>query len=50
VDAQILATYPAADLSIERLGDLLNSDRQNFVPRAVQVGPRKRLTSQYESI
>lgn len=37
LDAQILATYPAADLSIDRIGDLLGYDRQDLVPRAAPV-------------
>ncbi|HYK92036.1 MAG TPA: HAD family hydrolase [Acidobacteriota bacterium] len=37
LDPKILAAYPAADLSIERIGALLNYDLQNFVPRAAQV-------------
>lgn len=36
LDPKILASYPAADVSIERIGALLNYDLQNFVPRAVQ--------------
>jgi len=36
LDPKILATYPAADVSIERIGALLNYDLQHFVPRAVQ--------------
>jgi len=37
LDPKILAAYPAADLRIERIGDLLNYDLQNFIPRAAQV-------------
>ena len=37
LDPKILGTYPAADVSIDRIGALLNYDRQDFVPRAVQV-------------
>ncbi len=37
LDPKILATYSAADVSIERIGDLLNYDLQNFVPRAAEV-------------
>ena len=37
LDPKILAACPAADLSIERIGALLNWGRQNFVPRAAQV-------------
>jgi hypothetical protein len=32
LDAKILAAYPAADLSLERIGDLLNSDRTTLQP------------------
>jgi hypothetical protein len=35
-DAKNLATYPAADVSIERIGDLLNYDLQTFTPRAAE--------------
>ncbi|MBZ5537738.1 MAG: HAD family hydrolase [Acidobacteriia bacterium] len=37
LDPKILATYPAADVSIERIGALLNYGRQDFVPRTAQV-------------
>ena len=37
LDPKTLATYPAADVSIERIDALLNYDLQNFVPRATQV-------------
>jgi FMN phosphatase YigB (HAD superfamily) len=37
LDPKILAAYPAADVSIERIGDLLNYNLQNFVPRTAQV-------------
>ena len=37
LDPKILATYSAADVSIERIGDLLNYDLQDFVPRAAEV-------------
>jgi len=37
LDPKILAAYPAADLSLERIGALLNCDLQHFVPRAVQI-------------
>ena len=37
LDPKILAACPAADLSIERIGALLNYGLQNFVPRAAQV-------------
>jgi len=46
LDPKILATCPAPDVSIERIGALLNYDLQNFVPRLAAPGcPRKRLTS-----
>ena len=32
LDPKILAAYPAADLSIERIGDLLDYDLQNAPP------------------
>ena len=32
LDPKILAAYPAADVSIERIGDLLNYDLQDFRP------------------
>jgi FMN phosphatase YigB (HAD superfamily) len=37
LDPKILAVCPAADLSIERIGALLNWGRQDFAPRAAQV-------------
>ena len=37
LDAKVQAEYPAADVSLERIGALLNYDLQNLVPRAVQV-------------
>jgi hypothetical protein len=37
LDPKILATYPAADLSIGRIGDLLNYDLQDFTPQAAKV-------------
>jgi hypothetical protein len=37
LDPKILAACPAADLSIERIGVLLNCGRQDFAPRAAQV-------------
>jgi FMN phosphatase YigB (HAD superfamily) len=37
LDPKILATYPAADVSIERIGDLLNYDLQDFTPQAAKV-------------
>jgi FMN phosphatase YigB (HAD superfamily) len=33
LDPKILATCPAADASIDRIGDLLNCDRRDFEPR-----------------
>lgn len=37
LDPRILAAYPAADLSIERIGALLNYNLQDFVPQAAHV-------------
>ena len=37
LDPKILAAYPAADVSIERIGDLLNYNLQKLVPRAALV-------------
>ncbi len=37
LDPRILAAYPAADLSIERIGALLNYDPQNMIARAPRV-------------
>jgi len=37
LDQKILATFPAADASIERIGDLLNHDPANFTPRTAKV-------------
>ena len=37
LDPKILAACPAADLSIERIGALLNCGLQDFAPRATQV-------------
>ena len=37
LDPKILAACPAADLSIERIGALLNCGLQDFAPRAAQV-------------
>ena len=37
LDPKILSAYPAADLSIERIGALLNCGLQDFAPRAAQV-------------
>jgi FMN phosphatase YigB (HAD superfamily) len=36
-DPKILAAYPAADLSIRRIGAMLSYDLQNFAPRAAPV-------------
>lgn len=33
-DPQVLATYPPADISVERIGDLLNYGREDFLPPA----------------
>jgi FMN phosphatase YigB (HAD superfamily) len=33
-DPQALATYPPADVSVKRIGDLLNCRRENFLPAA----------------
>jgi FMN phosphatase YigB (HAD superfamily) len=40
LDPKILATYPAADLSIERIGDLLNGDLPHSTPGAASVTRR----------
>jgi len=37
LDPMILATYPAADVSIERIGDLLGHDLSNFTTRTAKV-------------
>ena len=37
LDPKTVAACPAADVSIEHIGDLLNYDLQNFVPRAARV-------------
>ena len=37
LDPKILATYPAADASIERIGDLLNCDLPHSTPGAPRV-------------
>jgi FMN phosphatase YigB (HAD superfamily) len=37
LDQRILAAYPAADVSIGRIGALLNYNLQDIVPRAAQV-------------
>ena len=37
LDPKIPATCPAADLSIERIGALLNCGLEDFAPRAAQV-------------
>jgi FMN phosphatase YigB (HAD superfamily) len=45
LDPKILSACPAADVSLERIGDLLNFDLQNLVPRADPGRPWKRLKS-----
>ena len=40
-DPKILAAYPAADVSLAHIGDLLNFERQHFLPPVTPVGPRK---------
>jgi FMN phosphatase YigB (HAD superfamily) len=40
LDTKILATYPAADVSIKRIGDLLNCDLPHSTPGAARV-PRR---------
>jgi FMN phosphatase YigB (HAD superfamily) len=37
LDPKILTTYPAADVSIERIGDLLDPDLANLIPRTAKV-------------
>src|ERR1017187_1306808 len=37
LDPKTLATYPAADLSIERIGALLNCELRDLVPQAAQL-------------
>lgn len=37
LDPKILAACPAADVSIERIGDLLDHDPANFTPRAAKI-------------
>jgi len=37
LDPKILTTYPAADVSIERIGDLLDHDPANFTPRTAKI-------------
>jgi FMN phosphatase YigB (HAD superfamily) len=37
LDPKILATNPPADVSIERIGDLLDHDPSNFTPRAAKI-------------
>jgi hypothetical protein len=39
-DPKILAAHPAADLSLERIGALLNHDLRTLVPQAAQVARR----------
>ncbi len=36
LDPKILATYPAADVSIEHIGDLLDHDLAYFTPRTAK--------------
>jgi len=36
LDPKILATYPAADVSIEHIGDLLDHDLAFFTPRTAK--------------
>ena len=41
LDPAVMAAYPAADLSIERIGDLLNADiRSLFAPQEKVMDPR----------
>src|SRR3954466_9419998 len=40
-DPKNLATYPAADLSIDRIGDLLQLGRAQFLPAATDAQSRK---------
>jgi FMN phosphatase YigB (HAD superfamily) len=37
LDPKTLATYPAADLSLERIGALLNCELRDLVPQAAQL-------------
>ena len=37
LDPKILTTCPAADVSIERIGDLLDHDPANFTPRTAKI-------------
>ena len=37
LDPKNLADFPAADISLDRIGDLLDHDRANFTPRAAMV-------------
>jgi len=39
LDPKILVTYPAADVSIERIGDLLDHDLAYFTPRTAKGAP-----------
>jgi FMN phosphatase YigB (HAD superfamily) len=39
LDPKILATYPVADVSIERIGDLLDHDLAYFTPRTAKGAP-----------
>lgn len=38
LDPAITARYPAADVSVERIGDLLSHGRREFAPRAARPG------------
>jgi hypothetical protein len=40
LDPKILAAYPAADLTVDRIGDLLKYDLQDFKPAAGCAGRR----------
>ncbi|HEX7518984.1 MAG TPA: hypothetical protein VF325_01780, partial [Candidatus Deferrimicrobium sp.] len=37
LDPMILAANPAADVSIDRIGDLLDHDPANFTPRTAKI-------------
>jgi len=34
LDPKIVAAYPAADITVERIGELLKCDRDAFLPKA----------------
>ncbi len=36
-DPKIMADFSAADISLDRIGDLLDYDLANFTPRAAKV-------------